>query len=66
MKIGILLKRSLGAGFTIGMLVEMIVQVFHRILDLKHSPGFLPGALNFVSAPQADQRLGIVFAEVLI
>ncbi len=37
----------MGAGFRIGIHVEMIVQVFHRILDLKHGPGFLPGAHLF-------------------
>jgi hypothetical protein len=36
-----------GSGFVFGIPIEMIVQVFHRILDLKHGPGFLSGAHFF-------------------
>jgi hypothetical protein len=42
-----MLKLALVAGLRIGTSIEKLVQVFHRILDLKHGPGFLPGALLF-------------------
>ena len=38
-----LLKPAPRAGFQFGMPIEMIVQVFHRILDLKYGLGFYPG-----------------------
>jgi hypothetical protein len=41
------LKPAPRAGFAFGTAIEMIVQVFHRILDLKHGPGFLSGTLFF-------------------
>jgi hypothetical protein len=41
------LKSALDAGLVIGTPIENIVQVFHRILDLKHGLDFYPGLFYF-------------------
>ncbi|HUQ66577.1 MAG TPA: hypothetical protein VM101_10495 [Flavitalea sp.] len=37
------MKATLAADLEIGMRIENTLQVFHRILDLKHGLGFYPG-----------------------
>jgi hypothetical protein len=42
-----MLKPALVADCSSGTVIENIVQVFHRILDLKHGLGFYPGFFLF-------------------
>ena len=42
-----MLKPALVADCSSGTVIENIVQVFHRILDLKHGLGFYPGFFCF-------------------
>jgi hypothetical protein len=56
-----LLKRRLDKDFGIGMDIENIQQVFHRILDLKHRLGFYPGFFVAYDSFRTGINVGFYF-----
>ncbi len=49
-----MLKPALGVHFIIGTHIENTVQVFHRILDLKHGPDVYPGLVVYGNSYHAS------------